>query len=189
MSFLHFLLFPLVGAAIGAVTYHLAIRMLFRPFRPWYVAGFQIPFTPGVVPRKRAELASKIARTFEEHLISGKHLHELITGARMAQLLEEKVDGFIDSLGFLGGMVKGMKPTVMKHLSRALEDVANQAMESGGPLDVGKLIEDRLNALELERLETLILQVARTELQHITVFGAVLGAGIGVVQAGLAALL
>jgi uncharacterized membrane protein YheB (UPF0754 family) len=186
MTSLQFLLFPLVGAIIGAVTNHLAIRMLFRPFRPWYVLGFQVPFTPGVIPRKRAELAAKVARTFEEHLISGRHLHELITGSRMAQLLEAKVDSFIGSLGFLAGMVKGIKPTVMKHLSQALEEVADQALAAGGPLDVGKLIEDRLNALDLERLETLILNVTKSELRHITVFGAVLGAVIGVVQACLA---
>jgi uncharacterized membrane protein YheB (UPF0754 family) len=185
MSSLQFLLFPLIGALIGAVTNHLAIRMLFRPLRPWHVAGIQVPFTPGVVPRKRAELASRIARTFEEHLISGQHLHELITGARMAALLEAKVDAFIASLGMLAGMVKGMKPTIMKHLSQALEETASTALEKGGPLDVGQLIEDRINALDLAQLETLVLQVTRTQLRHITVFGAVLGALIGVVQACL----
>jgi uncharacterized membrane protein YheB (UPF0754 family) len=186
MSLLHFLLFPLVGAVIGAVTNHLAIRMLFRPFRPWHAMGMQVPFTPGVIPRKRAELAAKVARTFEEHLVSGRHLHELITGPAMARLLEAKVDAFIGSLGFLAGMVKGIKPTVMSHLSQALEEVADRALASGGPLDVGKLIEDRINALDLERLETLILNVTKAELRHITAFGAVLGAVIGIAQAFLA---
>ncbi len=186
MSILRFLLFPLVGAIIGAVTNHLAIRMLFRPFAPWTVAGFRIPFTPGVIPRKRAELANRIARTFEQHLLSGRHLHELITGPRMATLLEAKVDAFIASLGFLGGMVKGAKPTILKQLGEALEQVADQALETGGPLDVGKLLEDRINELDLRQLETLVLQVTHTQLRHITVFGGLLGGLIGLAQAVLA---
>ncbi|MBT3287890.1 MAG: DUF445 family protein [Victivallales bacterium] len=186
MSVPHFLLFPLVGAIIGALTNHLAIRMLFRPFVPWSVLGMRVPFTPGVIPRQREKLATKIAQTFEKHLISGKHLHELITGPRMAQLLNEKVDGFIGSLGVLGGMVKGLKPTIVQHLGKALEEVASRALESGGPLDVGKLIEDRVNEMDLRELERMILQVTKTQLQHITVFGGILGALIGVVQACLA---
>lgn len=186
MQIIRFLLFPLVGAAIGAVTNHLAIRMLFRPFQPWTVFGCRVPFTPGVIPRKRAELANRIARTFEQHLLSGRHLHELITGARMAAMLEAKVDGFIASLGFLGGMVKGAKPKIMQSLAEALEQVADQALESGGPLDVGRLIEDRINELDMCQLETLVLQVTRTQLQHITVFGGLLGGLIGLAQALLA---
>jgi uncharacterized membrane protein YheB (UPF0754 family) len=186
MNVLHFLVFPLVGAGIGALTNHLAIRMLFRPFQPWTMAGFRVPFTPGVIPRKRAELAASIARAFERHLISGRHLHELMTGARMLALLETKVDTIIGSLGFIAGMLKGAKPTIMRHLAEALEEVASKALETGGPLDVGKLIEDRINELDLRELESLILQVTRTQLRHITVFGALLGAGIGLVQAVLA---
>ena len=186
MSLLRFLLFPAVGALIGALTNHLAIRMLFRPFRPWTLGGWRVPFTPGVIPRKRAELATRIAATFEEHLISGRHLHQMITGSRMAELLDEKVDGFIASLGVVGGMLRGFKPAVVEKLASALEEVANRALEPGGPLDVGKLIEDRVNAMDLRDLERMILQVTRTQLRHITVFGGILGALIGVVQACLA---
>lgn len=186
MNLLRFLLFPLVGAGIGALTNHLAIRMLFRPFQPWTLAGFRLPFTPGVIPRKRAELAANIARTFERHLLSGRHLHELITGNRMIQMLEAKVDEIIGSLGFIAGMLKGAKPAIMRHLAQALEEVASQALEPGGPLDVGKLIEDRVNELDLAELERMVLQVTRTQLRHITVFGAILGGAIGLLQALLA---
>jgi len=186
MNPLHFLLFPLVGAGIGALTNHLAIRMLFRPFQPWTLAGFRVPFTPGVIPRKRAELATTIARTFERHLISGRHLHELITGKPMLALLEVKVDTLIASLGFVAGMLKGAKPAVMRHLAEALEEVAAKALETGGPLDVAKLLEDRINQLDLRELESMVLQVTRTQLRHITAFGAILGAAIGLVQALLA---
>jgi len=34
---------PLVGAAIGYITNYVAIRMLFKPLKPWYVLGVRVP--------------------------------------------------------------------------------------------------------------------------------------------------
>jgi hypothetical protein len=48
---------PLVGGVIGYITNDLAIRMLFRPFKPVVLGRFRLPLTPGIVPRHQAELA------------------------------------------------------------------------------------------------------------------------------------
>ena len=45
---------PLLGAIIGYVTNTIAIRMLFRPLRPWYIWKWRLPLTPGIIPSKRA---------------------------------------------------------------------------------------------------------------------------------------
>ena len=42
-----------IGAVIGAATNHLAIKMLFRPYKPYYLFGKQLPFTPGLIPKKK----------------------------------------------------------------------------------------------------------------------------------------
>ena len=39
----NFLLFPVVGAAIGALTNQIAIKMLFRPYREIRVGGVRLP--------------------------------------------------------------------------------------------------------------------------------------------------
>ncbi|MDO5673808.1 MAG: DUF445 family protein [bacterium] len=83
---------PCVGAFIGYLTNKIAIRMLFRPLRPWYVFKWRLPLTPGIIPSKRHELAVNIGEmvgmrllTSEEigRAISGEafqeHLHNLIT--------------------------------------------------------------------------------------------------------------
>ena len=44
---------PLVGAFIGYLTNKIAIKMLFRPLKPWKIMGIRIPMTPGVIPSKR----------------------------------------------------------------------------------------------------------------------------------------
>ncbi|MCY1692085.1 DUF445 family protein [Exiguobacterium sp. SL14] len=50
-----------IGALIGAITNHLAIRMLFRPLEPKYIGKFRVPFTPGLIPKRRDELAKEIS--------------------------------------------------------------------------------------------------------------------------------
>ncbi len=68
--FLPWVLPPLLGAIIGYVTNALAIRMIFRPHREWRIAGIRIPFTPGIIPRRRHELARNIARMVSRQLLT-----------------------------------------------------------------------------------------------------------------------
>lgn len=59
-----------VGVRIGGVTNVIAIRMLFHPFKPYYIFKMRIPFTPGLIPKRREEIATKIGQVIEEHLIT-----------------------------------------------------------------------------------------------------------------------
>ncbi|MEJ2688336.1 MAG: DUF445 family protein [Deltaproteobacteria bacterium] len=61
---------PLVGAFIGYMTNHIAIRMLFRPLKPWRLFGLRLPLTPGVIPAKRHELAVNIGEMVGSHLLT-----------------------------------------------------------------------------------------------------------------------
>ena len=49
-----YLLPPLAGALIGYFTNYLAIRMLFRPLKPWHFLGLKLPLTPGIIPAPAA---------------------------------------------------------------------------------------------------------------------------------------
>lgn len=69
-SFLVILFMVVVGAVIGGVTNVIAIRMLFHPFKPYYIFKMRIPFTPGLIPKRREEIANKIGQVIEEHLIT-----------------------------------------------------------------------------------------------------------------------
>ncbi|MFP4152758.1 MAG: DUF445 family protein [Alkalispirochaeta sp.] len=61
---------PLLGAAIGYLTNSVAIRMLFRPLRPIRILGIRLPFTPGVIPRQRDDLAESIGAMVAEELLT-----------------------------------------------------------------------------------------------------------------------
>ena len=69
-AFFVILFMVVVGAVIGGITNVIAIRMLFHPFKPYYIFKMRIPFTPGLIPKRREEIATKIGQVIEEHLIT-----------------------------------------------------------------------------------------------------------------------
>jgi len=181
----NFLLFPVVGALIGAVTNQVAIKMLFRPYRAWHLGSWRVPFTPGVIPAQRGTIAHNIAETFENQLLSGQDIHEFMTGERARQLMEQRVDELLKGLGPLAAMASGFRGAIVEKLLAGIEDLASDAIRPDGPLNIGERIEARINAMEIAKLEELILGFSREQFRHITFFGGVLGALIGLVQATL----
>lgn len=61
---------PAAGALIGYLTNSIAIRMLFRPLEKKRFLGIPVPFTPGVIPRQRGELAERIAAMVARELLT-----------------------------------------------------------------------------------------------------------------------
>ena len=74
MSLLTLISIPIIGALVGYVTNWVAIRMLFRPHKEKRIFGLRIPFTPGLIPRKRLELAKTIGRAVGQELLTGEAL-------------------------------------------------------------------------------------------------------------------
>jgi len=102
MSFetlLPYLVPPLLGAFIGYVTNHIAIRMLFRPLRPWRVLGVRVPLTPGIIPSKRGELAEKMGQMVGDHLLTAEDVGAALEGGgfrrELRAALAEKLDRFL----------------------------------------------------------------------------------------------
>lgn len=87
-----------LGAIIGGYTNHLAIKMLFRPHRPIYIGKFQVPFTPGLIPKRRDELAVQLGKMVVDHLLTPEGIGKKLTNEefqagliRWAQVEVEKV--------------------------------------------------------------------------------------------------
>ena len=182
----NFLLFPVVGAVIGALTNQIAIKMLFRPYRELRVAGVRLPFTPGVIPSQRGQIAHNIATTFEEQLLGGDEIHQALTGERARGIVSDKVQEMLDQFGPMASMVQSMKPMIVQKILEGVEDMALDLVTEGGELDIAKRLEDKINAMDIAVLEELILGFSRKQFRHITFFGGVLCALIGLVQAALA---
>jgi uncharacterized membrane protein YheB (UPF0754 family) len=81
---LNLLLPPVLGTVIGYFTNDLAIRMLFRPYRPLYLGRYRLPFTPGLIPSNQGRLATRIADTITSSLLTPEELQKI--ARRLLQL-------------------------------------------------------------------------------------------------------
>ncbi len=82
---------PVIGAFIGYLTNKVAIKMLFRPLKPWKVFGVRVPMTPGVIPSKRHELADNIGEMVGEHLLTSKEIGQALSREPFQEHLNELI--------------------------------------------------------------------------------------------------
>ncbi|OIJ11399.1 hypothetical protein BKP37_15715 [Anaerobacillus alkalilacustris] len=90
-----------VGALIGGITNSIAIKMLFRPYRAIYVGRLRLPFTPGLIPKRREELAKQLGKLVVNHLLTveglKKKLESSIFISEMTDWLNRELKSLIRS--------------------------------------------------------------------------------------------
>ena len=79
-----------IGALIGGFTNHLAIKMLFRPHEAKYIGSWRVPFTPGLIPKRRDELARQFGKTVTNYLLTPETFKKKLLTPEM----EEKAEKF-----------------------------------------------------------------------------------------------
>ncbi len=187
------LILPLMGALIGWGTNLLAIRSLFRPVNP-----IKIPLTPwafqGLIPKRKKELAFSIGALVEKELVNWGDLLAKIDSSSFESEIMASVNGFVRDWVegrlprvfprminsalqdyFTGTITKAFReklPEIMQGLAKAAEEEVN----------IGALVEEKIEGMTLDGLEGLVFSVARQELKQIEYLGAFIGFLIGVAQ-------
>lgn len=82
-----------IGAAIGGITNHLAIKMLFRPHEAIYIKNWRVPFTPGLIPKRRDELAKQLGLTVVNYLLTPETFRKKF----FSKDIQEKVEQFVQT--------------------------------------------------------------------------------------------
>lgn len=117
---------PVVGTVIGYFTNDVAIQMLFRPYRARYLGQYQIPFTPGLIPRNQERLAQRISDTIMGSLLTPDELQKL--ARRLLQV--ERVRAAIEWLLQLGldQIQDDKEQRTIKILAQILRDLAGESL-------------------------------------------------------------
>ncbi|WP_077623152.1 DUF445 domain-containing protein [Sediminibacillus massiliensis] len=76
MEILIVVMMIVIGAVIGGLTNSLAIKMLFRPYQPKFIGKWKVPFTPGLIPKRRDELARQLGKMVVDHLLTPKGIRK-----------------------------------------------------------------------------------------------------------------
>lgn len=131
-----FIFMIVIGAAIGAVTNHLAIQMLFRPYKAYYLFGKRVPFTPGLIPRRRDELAKQMGLMVVNHLLTPAGIKKrLVSDAAKTQALRVG-EQLIQKLSLSEVTVK-----------EALEKAGMKRPEKAADAWISSWTDDKLNEL------------------------------------------
>jgi uncharacterized membrane protein YheB (UPF0754 family) len=276
----------LAGALIGFITNVLAIKMLFRPLEPRYLFKWRLPFTPGILPRNRKNLAISIGNMVERELITPEIVRErlgrddvrqgllkviqnalsdnkgvvssavvkvldrnwpeirkglltflntdsvhkrleaagqaLITDAiaqfnvyqrfflgigqfdeKLRAQMPEIIDSLIDKIDqfaadsevkakflvFTGNTVSkaaaNSADSAAAITDKLLAEASANAEHIPAAVDIAALVRDRIDSLEMEKVERIVLDVMANQLKWIDIFGGILGGLIGLFQAAL----
>ncbi|XRL86090.1 DUF445 domain-containing protein [Bacillus subtilis] len=131
-----FIFMIVIGAAIGAVTNHLAIQMLFRPYKAYYLFGKRVPFTPGLIPRRRDELAKQMGLMVVNHLLTPEGIKKrLVSDVAKTQALRAG-EQLIQKLSLSEVTVK-----------EALEKAGMKRPEKAADAWISSWTDDKLNEL------------------------------------------
>ena len=91
------LVHPLVGAVIGYVTNWIAVKMLFKPTKAIYIGKFQLPFTPGIIPKNQARLAHGISSTIATSLLNEDVLKETLLSDEILDQINSYVETYLNT--------------------------------------------------------------------------------------------
>ena len=183
-----------ISATIGWITNWVARKMLFRPHKEINFGLFKIQ---GLIPKRRAEIGSGIANIIQNELISVKDVISNIDREEFSKRLDSSIDKVLEKnlkakvkekfpvlqMFFTDRMAKDVSNTIkdiiMENQEKIFEIFSNYAEEN---INFEVIISDKISNFSLDKLEEIITLLAKKELKHIEVIGAILGGLIGVAQ-------
>lgn len=191
-NIIRILILAVIGGLIGYITNVIAIKLIFRPINPIKIPILNIEII-GMIPKRKTEIATNIAKVVEEQFISVDEITDNI-------ITEQDKQHIIDYIKVRVKLILSEKMTlipstirnlVQNYVSEIIEDEIREGIDelseemiikTKNRINIKEIIENKINELDLYELETIILQIVKNELRHIEVLGLVLGFFIGIVQ-------
>lgn len=183
-----------VGAVIGWLTNVLAIKMLFRPIRPIIIPVLNITIQ-GLIPKRRQDISKSIGEVVEKELISINEIFDrMVTEENKLEviaIIKEKLLKVID-YKIPAIIPYSIKSKIIEYFEEQINKDAMSILDSSidgiisttvHKINIGEMVENKIDELELENMEKLILSLASRELKYIELLGGVLGGIIGLIQA------
>lgn len=162
---------PLIGALIGLLTNGLAIKMLFRPFKPIYIGKFRLPFTPGLIPKERTRIAQAVGQVIGRNLLDGETLKAALCSEKMEEAFREKAAHYVQKLQ---ESPESMEDYLGRtHFLEVAESLKAKAMDTFPEYAAHRLVEDDLGHRLLdmvmsdviESLNPMVKMIAKSALE------------------------
>lgn len=152
---------PIAGGIIGYFTNDLAIKMLFRPYRPLYIGQRQLPFTPGLIPRNQDRLAKRVSDTIMGSLLTPEELQNLAKRLLQTERMQGAIHWLLQMA--LDQVHDDAEQKTAKILAGILHDLLGQSLPK--LLKVWAQREDFLEAQLNQIFDKVILEFQLTDMQ------------------------
>ncbi len=182
-----------IGGIIGWITNVLAIKMLFRPIYPIHIPVLNYK-VQGLLPKRREEIAVSVGLTIEEELIDIEQILSKISNdenresalvsikAAISVIVNKKIPILVPFI-IRENIITYIEEQIDKEAPNMIENLVKDLYEkTSKDISIGKMVEDKINQIDLTKLEEIIIGLAKRELKHIEVLGGVLGSIIGLIQ-------
>ena len=153
---------PLIGAAIGYITNWIAVKMLFRPLKPIKFYKFQIPFTPGIIPKNKKRIAHSIANTISNDLLTEKDLNNLLLSSDIENKIKLSLSNLFDKNNNITIEEKILdnlpSDTYFNIKDTIINNITNKILNSLDNINVGKIISDQINIAVEEKINNSLIR-------------------------------
>lgn len=144
------LMAPIIGGVIGYITNGIAIKMLFRPLKPVYVFGKQLPFTPGLIPKEKTRIAKSIGNVISRELLNEEVLEAVLLKEEIYKGIEKKIDDFVkynmhnqETFESLANRLVTKERTIY-FKAAAEEMITNAIYEEVTQMGIGQVVVDKV---------------------------------------------
>ena len=191
-NIIRILILAVIGGLIGYITNVIAIKLIFRPINPIKIPILNIEII-GMIPKRKTEIATNIAKVVEEQFISIDEITDNIITKQDKQHIIDYIKVRVklilsEKMTLIPSTIRNL---VQNYVSEIIEDEIREGIDelseemiikTKNRINIKEIIVDKINELDLYELETIILQIVKNELRHIEVLGLILGFFIGIVQ-------
>lgn len=151
---------PVIGAIIGYCTNYIAIKMMFRPFEAKKIGKFKVPFTPGIIPRRKESMAKAIGRVVEENLLNEDTVKNALLSDEVKSQIKAKIEQKIGRhrddertiediiLNYVDGI------TYIEEVARIEEKLSEKVKNKLLDIDVGEIFSEKVVEIIQEKMNS-----------------------------------
>lgn len=151
---------PVIGAIIGYCTNYIAIKMMFRPFEAKKIGKFKVPFTPGIIPRRKESMAKAIGRVVEENLLNEDTVKNALLSDEVKSQIKAKIEQEISRhredertiediiLNYVDGI------TYIEEVARIEEKLSEKVKNKLLDIDVGEIFSEKVVKIIQEKMNS-----------------------------------
>lgn len=150
---------PVIGAIIGLVTNYLAVKMLFRPYFPKKIGKIRVPFTPGIIPKRKGALARAIGHAVGNELFTSEDIKSLLCSEGVENRLVDYVKSSLSEHA-CHSFNEISRPFLADEASEGFKDslssfLSDKILSAVSKIDVGELVVSKGKEAIMEKKASL----------------------------------